>query len=218
MTPICHITHIRNLPAILREGGLLCDAEAERRGLCAQSIAYDTIKERRRRRLVANLQGEVVGAGGSLPDYVPFYFCNRSPMLGAIHQGRVPAYKGGQREVVYLVSSVEVVTVAPGVRWCFSDGHAVEAVTNFFDRVTDLAKVDRTAVETWCWGGKWLLGDPDVKRRKQAEFLVHARLPWRLVTRIGLLDAAMASEVRSLLAGVDHSPGVTIEAKWYYDS
>jgi hypothetical protein len=44
MKPIFHITHIANLPDILREGGLLCDAEAERRGLCAQSIAYNFVR------------------------------------------------------------------------------------------------------------------------------------------------------------------------------
>lgn len=218
MTPIYHITHIKNLPAILREDGLRCDAEAERRGLCAQSIAYDTIKERRRRRSVMNLRGETVGAGGLLPEYVPFYFCNRSPMLGAIHKGQVPAYQGGQREVVYLVSSVEAVAAANGLRWCFTDGHAVEAVTDFFDRLADLTKVDRAAVETWRWGGKWLLSDPDVKRRKQAEFLVHGRFPWRLVTQLGVLDACMATDVRRVIAGTGHLPGVTIEPKWYYNS
>ena len=125
MTPIYHITHIANLPAILREDGLLCDAEAERRALCAQSIAYDTIKERRKRRLVKNLAGQPVAAVGVVADYVPFYFSNRSPMLGAIHKGRVPAYQGGQRDVVYLVAHAE--TVAAEVEhWCFTNGHAVE--------------------------------------------------------------------------------------------
>ena len=217
MTPIYHITHIKNLPAILREDGLLCDAEAERRGLCTQSIAYDTIKGRRRRRLVVNLRGGTVGAGGLLPDYVPFYFCNRSPMLGAIHKGQVPAYQGGQREVVYLVSSVEAVAAANGLRWCFSDGHAVEAVTDFFDRLEDVSHIDREAVWTWKWGGKWLLANPDVKRRKQAEFLVHGRFPWGLVTQLGVLDTTMASDVRTVLAGASHLPRVTIEPKWYYN-
>jgi hypothetical protein len=218
MTPIYHITHVANLPAILREGGLLGDAEAERRRVCAQSIAYDTIKERRRRRIVANLRGEAVGAGGILPDYVPFYFCNRSPMLGAIHKGNVPGYQGGQRQVVYLVSSVEKVAAVAGLRWCFTDGHAVEAVTDFFDRLEDLTKVDRVAVETWRWGGKWLLNDPDVKRRKQAEFLVHGRFPWGLVTQLGVFDTAMAADVQNSIAGTGQLPRVTIERKWYYDS
>jgi hypothetical protein len=216
MTPIYHITHIRNLPAILREAGLLCDAEAERRGLCAQSIAYDTIKERRKRRRVQTLQGHPVGAGGVLADYVPFYFCNRSPMLGAIHKGSVPAYQGGQRDVVYLVAEAE--TVAAEVEhWCFTNGHAVEAVTDFYADLNDLSQVDRAAVDTWRWGGRWLLNDPDIKRRKQAEFLVHQKFPWRLVTRLGVLDAAMLAQVREVIAAAAHRPGVTIQPQWYYN-
>jgi hypothetical protein len=195
----------------------VCDAEAERRGLCRQTIAYDSIKQRRSHRAVVNLDGDAVAAGGVLPEYVPFYFCNRSPMLGAIHQGLVPAYQGGQRDVVYLVSSFERVVAHPEITWCFTDGHAVEAVTNFYDAPEDVCQVDRDAVETWRWGGRWLLNDPDVKRRKQAEFLVYERFAWELVERIGVLDAEVGSAVRSALAGVAHKPPVTIQPKWYYN-
>lgn len=217
MTPIYHITHIANLPAILREDGLLCDAEAERRALCAQSIAYDTIKERRKRRRVESLNGQAVAAGGVLADYVPFYFSNRSPMLGAIHKGRVSSYQGGQRDVVYLVAHAETV-VATMENWCFTNGHAVEAVTDFFSNVQDLPRVDWEAVGTWRWGGRWLLADPDIMRRKQAEFLVHARFPWSLFHSLGVLDAAMAEQARAALTGAAHKPRVTIQPSWYYNT
>ena len=196
---------------------MLCDAESERRGLCAQSIAYDTIKERRKRRRVETLNGQAVAAGGVLADYVPFYFCNRSPMLGAIHKGAVPAYQGGQRDVVYLVGHAEQAASAlPS--WCFTDGHAVEAVTEFFTDLKDLSRVDWSAVQTWRWGGKWLMTNPDVKRRKQAEFLVHARFPWSQVFSMGVLDAAMAAAVGVALADAAHKPPVTIQPNWYYNS
>lgn len=165
MTPIYHITHVDNLPAILREGGLVCDQEAQQRELCSQAIAYDTVKQRRMVRPVAKLLGGSVAAGGVLAEYVPFYFTQRSPMLLAIHKRCVPAYQGGQADVVYLVSSVENVARSDRV-WCFTDGHAVEAVTEFYDRLDDLQKVDWGAVRTWKWGGRWLLADPDIKRRK----------------------------------------------------
>jgi hypothetical protein len=215
MTPIYHITHIDNLPAILAEDGLLCDAEAERRGLCAQSIAYDTIKERRKRRRVETLQCQPVAAGGVVADYVPFYFSNRTPMLGAIHKGTVPAYQGGQSDVIYLVSHAEQAAKLPD--WCFTEGHAVEAITEFFEDLEDLPKVDWDAVETWRWGGRWLLSNPDVKRRKQAEFLVHGHFPWRFISKIGVLDSSMAHRVRETLKDTRHKPGVTIEPNWYFN-
>jgi hypothetical protein len=216
MTLIHHITHIANLPAIIREDAIVCDVEAGRRGLCTQSIAYDQIKDRRRRRAVATLAGRPLAAGGTLPDYVPFYFSNRTPMLGAINQGLVPAYQGGQTDVIYLVSSAEAVA-ATNARWFFTDGHAVEAVTEFFDDLRHLNKIDWDAIRTWRWGGRWLLDNPDVKRRKQAEFLVHGRFTWRLVERVAVLDAAMARRVQTALAGATHRPQVTTEPNWYFN-
>ena len=213
MTLIYHITHIDNLPGILREGGLWCDAEALKRGLLVQSIAYPELKERRSRRNVETLDGRPVAAGGSLADYVPFYFANRSPMLYAIHTGYVEGYTGGQAEVVYLVSSVEHV-VTMGGQWCFTDGHAVEALTEFFFSLDDLSRLDWSVVEHWTWRDR--ANDLDRKRRKQAEFLVHRFFPWEWVQSVAVMTSPMATRVREMIAGLGHQPVVTLERKWYY--
>lgn len=80
MTDIYHITHISNLPSIIQHGGLYCDNLIPQRNLHPQGIAHQHIKERRARRIVN------VAAGGTLADYVPFYFAPRSPMLYAAPQ------------------------------------------------------------------------------------------------------------------------------------
>ena len=74
-TPIFHITHVENLASIIREGGLRCDREAAERGLAEVGIAHQHIKDRRAGRRVP------LPPGGTLDDYVPFYFAPRSPML-----------------------------------------------------------------------------------------------------------------------------------------
>jgi hypothetical protein len=216
VTPIYHITHVNNLRTILRERAVLCDREARSRGLCSQSIAYDTIKQRRTARAVKKLLGGAVAAGGVLADYVPFYFTNRSPMLLAIHKGQVTDYLGGQSDVIYLVSSAEKVSNSDRV-WCFTDGHAVEGVTEFFDQLDELAKVDWNAVGTWKWGGKWLLADPDIKRRKQAEFLVHERFPLELVEQIAVMNRAMAEKVSGILREAGENLRVTVHPEWYHN-
>jgi hypothetical protein len=213
MTPIYHITHIENLPHILAEGGLVCDAEAAQRGLCKQSIAYPELKERRSRRNVAKLFFGDVAAGGMLSDYVPFYFANRSPMLYAIHTGHVTQYPGKENDVVYLVSTVEAVD-ASGVPWCFTNGHAVEGVTEFYDKLEDLNQVDWAVIRDWSWRNT--LSDLDRKRRKQAEFLVHRKMPWNLITDIGVINHQMAERVKKLGAAQAQFPRVTIQPKWYY--
>lgn len=113
MTPIYHITHIKNLAVILREDGLVCDAEAERSGLCQQSLAYETIKDRRKRRRVETLNGQPVAAGGVLADYVPFYFTNRSPMLGAIHRDVCRVIRA-DREMSFTSSPLWKAWLQPG--------------------------------------------------------------------------------------------------------
>lgn len=215
---IHHITHVSNLPGIISEGGIWCDRESFDKGLCRQSIGYADIKARRSKRRVERLLGEGISAGGVVSDYVPFYFCNRSPMLGAISQGKVPSFHGGQEEVVYLVSTAERIAKTNLV-WCFTDGHAAEPMTDFFNDLKDLDKVDWEAVETWRWGGRWRLNDPDITRRKQAEFLVHEFFPLSEVVDFAVMTEAMRERVSKLLSEAD-SPVEThikILPKWYYN-
>ena len=97
-----HFTHMSNLAAIARDG-LHCDSEVADTERVFTEVGNQVIKSRRRVRCVP------VPPGGVVADYVPFYFAARSPMLYAVHMGNVAEYKGGQDEVVYLVSSIAAV-------------------------------------------------------------------------------------------------------------
>lgn len=86
---IYHITHVDNLPGILREGGLWSDAQRIARNLMSRNIAHVHIKQRRLGRAVAT------AAGGTLGDYVPFNFCPRSVMLFVVGAG-IPITRAGR--------------------------------------------------------------------------------------------------------------------------
>lgn len=58
--------------------------------------------------------------------------------------------------------------------------------------------------------------DMDRKRRRQAEFLVHDFLPWKLVTKIGVIDKGVAEQVNEILQGAAHRPAVVVKGSWYY--
>ncbi len=207
MTPIYHITHIRNFSSILEQGGLWCDGIAEDRRLADVDIAHAHIKARRKRKKVP------VGSGGCLADYVPFYFAPRSPMLYAIDRGAVQGYRGGQTSVLHLVTSTEAIA-RRGLAYVFSDGHAVMALSDFFDDLRLLDAIDWEIMRARFWADTD--EDPDRKRRRQAEFLVHLFVPWDLFTEIAVVKQDIGREVQELLLGQDHRPDVRVRQEWYY--
>ena len=208
MTPIYHITHVANLAGIIADGGLWCDRLQAVRAAGAVSIAHQHIKERRAKRQVP------VAAGGTLADYVPFYFAPRSPMLFTIHRGNVQGYTEGQRPIVHLLSTVET-AVALNKAWAFTDGHAEMAISQFFADLEQLSEVvDWTIMRSQYWNDT--ADDNDRKRRRQAEFLVHEFFDWHAISRISVHDNAVQRQVEMVLPNIDHGPEVVVEPGWYY--
>ena len=131
---IYHITHVDNLPDILRDGGLSSDAGMQARGGPASPIGMSTIKQRRLGLPVRCHPGDHVGG------YVPFYFCPRSIMLYLLHMANHPelAYRDGQTPIVHLEADL-LKTVAwaagEGRRWAFSLSNAGAHYSEFRNRL-----------------------------------------------------------------------------------
>ena len=206
-TAIYHITHVRNLTPIIAEGGLCCDNERLRRGLQPIGIAHQHIKDRRARRVVP------VGLGGTLADYVPFYFAPRSPMLFAIHKGQVVGYQGGQGAVLHLCAQAEDIAAA-GLSFVFSEGHAEMTISEFFTDLGDLHKIDRRIMQATYWNDTD--ADGDRKRRRQAEFLVQRFVPWTSIAAIGVMNQGTADLASEAVGGAAHRPAILLRPGWYY--
>lgn len=207
-TPIYHITHINNLSTILKEGKLWSDAKRTNLGYTPESIAHEHIKKRR---FTIPIK---IGAKGVLADYVPFYFCNRSPMLCAIYKGGVTGNINTQFNIIYLVSAVEKVESEPGCHWCFSDGHAVDKLTEFYNDTKKLANIDWGLIADWYWNDT--LDDNDRVRRKQAEFLVHESFPIKCVEKIGVFSQELKIRVEAILNEYSCNIPVEVKRNWYY--
>jgi len=96
---IYHITDAENLPNILSDNGLQSDAVMARRNPTV--IGYNHIKQRRLTQIrVPCCNDRFVG------EFVPFYFCPRSPMLFTINRGNTGRPPGCQDTIVHLVSNV----------------------------------------------------------------------------------------------------------------
>ena len=207
MTEIYHITHIRNLPNIIRDGGLWCDHVVSERNLAHVSIAYSHIKDRRSTKQVP------CSVRGVLADYVPFYFAPRSPMLYTINRGNVKGYTDGQPPILHLVSSIEAVQ-KENLHFAFSDGHAPMDISRFFDDLTYLDQIDWEIMKAKYWADT--MEDGDRSRRRQAEFLVHQFFPLYLIEEIGVINKAIARDVSILFKAETRKPVLKIAPTWYY--
>lgn len=206
LTHVYHITDIDNIPRIIKTGGLLSKSQIEQSKVAYEDIAYDGVQDRRSTTMVP------CGPGGSLHDYVPFYFAHRSPMLFTIKQGNVAQHKKGQESIVYLVSSVEA--IASNRKFVFTDGHGIMSITEFFENPSDLDKVDWKLMEDTYWSNT--KDDGDRKRRRQAEFLVHNDCPWELIHTIGVFDSTRKNQVLEMIKSHSQQPDVKVLNSWYY--
>jgi len=82
--------------------------------------------------------------------------------------------------------------------------------TEFRCRVEELDQLDWPAIVAADFRSA------EVKERKQAEFLLHGRFPWELVSRIGVRSAGVHAQVAAALQEAAHRPVVEIRLDWYY--
>lgn len=205
---VMHFTHIRNLPGILEAGCLRADSTVDRRSELIVEAADLSIKATRKTVRVP------LEPYGCVADYVPFYFAPRSPMLYKLAKGSVPTYSDGQDSLVYLVSTVETIAQA-GLRYLFSDGNCASAATRFADdlRLLD-SMVDWELMDAQMWCST--ADDPDRRRRRMAEFLVHDRVPVTLLVGIAVRAKGPLEQVNGILAAHGTSLRVLARPGWYF--
>lgn len=206
---IYHITHVRNLEAIAREGFLRSDAVMSERGGPDAPIGMSAIKRRRLEMAVKCHAGLRVG------ECVPFYFCARSVMLYLLHRGNHPDvdYGEGQRPIVHLEADFHAaVAWADGenLEWAFSLSNAGARYAEFRCGAERLNEIDWEAV-----GNRDFRIAP-VKEAKQAEFLIHDRLAWEMISRIGVFSQETAIQADRALTGSVHRPRIEVKRDWYY--
>jgi len=170
--------HIDNLAVCLQRGGFHAPNLVPDDGLNYRTIHNIEIQKVRHQRLIP------CGSGGTVHDYVSFYFGALSPMLLQLHSGKIQGYDEGQEPIIYIISTVEEV-VKESLKFVFSDGHGIAAFTSWFDDLTHLDQVDWDMVNQKYWADN--IDDMDRQRRKQAEFFIHKFCPFEAITEIGVL-------------------------------
>ena len=204
---IYHMTHISNLPSIIEHQALLCSQRVTAVKASARSIAYDTLQAYRHNTRVP------IGPGGLLHDYVPFYFCSKTPMLYAIHMGKAG---GGavQNDIVFFITSPGNIAESR-LPFVFTDGHAIMAYSKFFEDLRDLEQVDWALMQKKYWVGE--SAGSDATRRRQAEFLVHQQVPLAGIRGIAVFGEPQEEVVQKMLDAVNVTLLVKAIRQLYFD-
>jgi hypothetical protein len=186
---IFRITHVANVPWILDHGGLHCRNSGEHDPGFV-NIGNPSLIERRAKRSVP------ISPGGTLSDYVPFYFTPFSIMMYNIHTGYGGITRRENAELVFLISSVHQLRKL-GLTFIYTDQHAYPVETEFYDGSGDLRQIDWRLLQERDF--KTSDADPGKQLRYQAETLVHHRVPLEAILGIACYNDAVRDGIQAML-------------------
>lgn len=203
---IFRIVHVANVPWILDHGGLHCRNSQEQDPNYVNIGNVDLIDKRSRRAVP-------ISPGGTLSDYVPFYFTPFSIMMYNIHTGYAGITQRENRDIVIFVSSIHRLREL-GLPFLFTNQHAYPVDTDYYDRIESLNQVDWPLLQSRNF--KTDDDDPGKQSRYQAEALVHQCLPLEALTGLACVNGAVQAELTSLIEQRGQSISVKVTPNWYF--
>jgi hypothetical protein len=202
---IFRITHIKNVPWILKNGlhcrnSDMCDPNFI-------SIGNEDLIGKRTNRPVP------IAPGGTLSDYIPFYFTPHSPMLYNIHTGYGGITQRRNEEIVIMVSSLRKVR-DDDLEFVFADRHAYLAAAEFSSDLDELEILDWDSLRARDF--KKDPEDPDKFERYQAEALVHQVMPVASLRGIAGCSPAVAEALVRMVDKEGCELKVGSRPNWYF--
>jgi hypothetical protein len=163
---IYRLTHFKNFNWIIGNGLHCRNSNAQDPDF--QVIGNQEIIDERANRPVP------IEPGGTLGDYVPFYFTPFTPMYQNIYTGYRNIPQVPKDDLFFIVANLSDLT-ARSIRWVFSDRHAKLDYANFSGNLTDLVHLDWACLQARDY--KRDVDKPEKFERYQAEALIHKHLP-----------------------------------------
>jgi hypothetical protein len=151
--------------------------------------------------------------GGTLSDYVPFYFTPFSPMLYNITTGWGGIRKRSNAEIVIMVSSLHELRKR-NIPFLFTDRHAYLNAARFFSDLAELDQIDWPMLQRRDFESD--PEDPSKKERYQAEALVHKHLPIDAFLGLVSYNDQVAANLNEALAQRRMSIKVIKKSDWYF--
>ena len=201
-TYLYRMMHIDNVPHVL-EHGITHVASP------GANAAYVPIGDGS---LITRRNSFILNNRRRLGDYIPFYFGARTPMLYVMQNGYNGVAPTPAGSIVYCVSSVQKI-LDYGLDFVFTNGHAVDGFTKQYgsEAVGEMdTLLDWDAIKAKFWKSET---DLDLKRRKEAEFLVHGDIPRSAV--LGFVVYNEEAKQQLLNSGVPEKQ-IHINPNYYY--
>jgi hypothetical protein len=202
---IFRITHIENVPWILANG-LHCKNSSVQDANFIQIGNPDLIDKRAHRSVP-------IHPGGTLNDYIAFYFTPFSPMLLNIKTGW-GVQRRPMREIVVLTSTLHDLS-AKAVPFVFTDRHAYLKLAQFSSETTELA--DR--VDWQLLGARDFARDPNdlgKVERYQAEALAFEHVPLNALNGIICHGSEQESRLQALVSDAGLALPVASRPGWFF--
>ena len=201
---VFRIVHKNNMPYILTNGLHCRNSRAANSNYV--NIGNVDLIDKRSRRLV-QLQ-----PGGTLNDYIPFYFTPYTPMLLNIKTGYNGVTKRPLSEIVILVSSLHKLR-SIGAKFLFTDRHAYLSTARFFSEIANLDQIDWTILQR----RDFRRDNEDLCKveRYQAETLVYGTLPIEGLVGILCYNNEVEAEVNEVIGIRDIELRAIAKPGWY---
>jgi hypothetical protein len=202
---IFRITHIDNVPWILDNGLHCCKSKVQDPNF--RPIGKQELIDKRRNLLVE------MSPGGTLGDYVPFYFTPSSIMLYYIKTGYGGVIQRANADIAILVSSIPRL-VELRLKFLFTNAAAYFHEAKYFHRVRDLDQIDWHLLQSRIFSKD--PEDPGKQGRYHAEALIHRHLPLEALLGIACFDSASKAKVDREVSRRDLTLSVRSLPQWYF--
>lgn len=202
---VFRITHVGNIPWIL-DHGLHCRSSVDLDPNFV-SIGMPDLIEKRKSWPV------MIGPGGSLSDYVPFYFTPWSIMLYKIVTGHDGVRRQSRHDIAILVSTLRKLEES-GTRTIFTNGHALMKESGYFDNPAELGRIDWDILNRRDFEKD--PEDPGKLSRYQAEALAHRLVPVDALSGIACYDDNGRQRIEAQLRARGLSISVLALPDWFF--
>jgi hypothetical protein len=176
-----HFTHLDNLDSIVRNG-LLATNNKNARSISHRNVASSSIQRRRHNMEVP------CGPGGTIHDYVPFYFCTVNPMFLSVLNTR----NVDQQFMVFLCIPIAVLLEEGSV---FTNASANTNIPpDFYEDPAQLGELDWAAINS----RKWKDGSDKERQRRMAELLIYDHVDIAEIQHIVVWNNDFGEEVKKI--------------------